>query len=717
MDQQDPIASSSLVIGRRGFIGAIAAGAGMLVLGVPASAEGTAGPLVPLLWIEQSGAIRIAVPAADMGQGVATALPLMLAEELDADWAKVRVIPFETGMAIPGGMKKGDFVAANSSSVRKWRDPMRRCGATARAMLVGAAAARWKVAPAACRTENGRVIHPDGKRMLDYGALAGAAAAVAPPSEVTFKEPSHYRLVGKLRDRPEVRPKCTGEAIYACDVRLPGMLFASARQGPVAGATLTGYDAAAAARVAGVRKVAAIGEGVALVAIATSTWSAMQALDAAAPTFALKQGADFDSDAHRTELESALDRAGRPFGVAGDAEGRLAAGKRVTATYHMPFLAHATMEPMSCVAWVHDGLCEIWAPTQVPFRAQDRVAAVLGIAPEKVTIRQTWLGGGFGRRAETDFIEQAALIARLVDVPVSLQWSRVEDTQHDYYRPAYAIRCEAALGQEGAIDAWRARIAGASIARSIRPEWVGKAPGWVDSTVQSALIPELYPCAATAADWVEVRPAVPVGYWRSVGHSQNVFAVESFIDELAHAAGADPYRFRRALLTDERARAVLDRAAAEAGWEKPLPPGRGRGIALVACYDSYLATVIEASADGGEVKVHSLLSVIDCGLTIHPDNVVAQVEGAAVFGLSAALYGEITFKNGAAQQESFADYRVLTLGDTPPMRTIVLPSTAKPGGVGETGTPPIAPALANALFRATGRRIRQLPIATALTGA
>ncbi len=699
-------------LSRRAFIGTVAVATGGFALGLHAAADAANVPegagVLPLVWIDPDGAIRIVTPSAEMGQGSSTSLPLILAEELDADWSKVQVLPFETSMAIPAGVTKSDFVAANSNTTRKWFTPMRRGGATARAMLIAVAAARWKVEPARCTTTPGKVVHPDGRQSFGYGALAADAAKLTPPKDVAFKTPADYRLIGKTRNRNEVPDKVTGKAQFAPDVRLPGMVFASTRQGPVAGATLKSFDEKAALAVAGVKKLFAINKGATLVAIASNSWAAMRALDAASPVFVLNDGAGFNSVDYTQSLVTALDKPGIAFDVKGDVAAHLDHKKTVKAVYQMPFLAHATMEPMSCMAWVHDGICEIAAPTQVPFRAVDAVVAAIGLPADKVRVRQTWLGGGFGRRAETDFIVQCAEIAVVMKVPVSLIWSRAEDFAQDVYRPAYAVACEAALDKDGGIAAYRTRIAGGSIMRSRRPELLK--PGAVDVTVKSGLVPELYPIAHTSADWVEVVPAVPVGFWRSVGHSQNMFALESFIDELALAAGQDPYQYRRARTHDKRAIAVLDKAAELGRWSEPTPKGHGRGIALVTAYDSFIATVVEASIEDGQIKLHHIASVMDCGLCIQPDNVRAQIEGASLFGLTAAIHSEASFRGGAAEQRGFADYRMLTIADIPEVVTMVLPSDAPPGGVGETGVPTMAPALANALFRATGTRARSLPL-------
>lgn len=703
-------------VDRRSFLALTGLAAGSLVLGArPAvSAAAQASDFASLmLSIALDGRIHIAIPTAEMGQGTATSLPLILAEELDADWGKVEVVRFVSTMAVPATLVPANLITANSNSVVTWFEPLRRCGAAARAMLIAAAARRWRIAPATCTTGPSVVRHPNGRDTLCYGELAAAAQVEPVPTEMVFKRPANYRLIGLVGNRTDTREKTVGTAIFASDVRLPGMLYASIRQGPVAGARLTTFDAASAMADPNVRKVAAIAGGGALAAVAVDSWSAMRALDSAKPVFVLKPGATEDGEAFRRSLLSALDRPGVP---APSAQGEVALAtpgdKRVEATYAVPFLAHATMEPMSCVARVGEGSCEIWVGTQVPFRARDAVAAALKLPLAQVTVHQTLLGGGFGRRSEVDFILQAVEVAQLAKTPISLIWSRGEDMKHDYYRPPYAMRHRARLDTSGRVAEWHAKTAGPSLLRRRR----GGAPdpnGRPDPTVVQSLLPELYRIGAYSGAWVEVETSIPIGFWRSVSHSQNSFAVESFMDELADAAEQDPYAFRRAQMTDARAIAVLDKAAELGDWHKPSPAGRARGIAAVHCYGSYIATVIEASLRDGEIVVHRASHAIDCGLAIHPANIVAQVEGACLFGLTAALYGEITIAGGEVQQESFADYRMLRIGEAPAMRTHVMASDAPPGGVGETGTPTAAPALANALFWLTGKRVRTLPLATA----
>lgn len=666
--------------------------------------------LQPLLAILPSGRVQITALLADMGQGVYTSLPLILAEELDVDWSQVDIQLFNSTMATPAGADPGMYIAASSRSVRSWFTPLRECAARARAMLVQAAARQWKVDAANCRTAQGHVIHPNGRTRLAYAKLAPAAAKLPVPETVTLKPASEYRLFGKIRDRRDVPSKCTGAAVYASDVKLPGLKFASVTHGPVVGGKLVKYDEAAALALPRVERLFVI-DGNTLVAVAQDTWSAMRALEAAAPEYELPEDADLDGSRHRQALLNALSQPGRAFDVK-EGVPTPPTVKTVSARYELPFLAHATMEPMSCTAWFQGDRCEVWAPTQAVFRARETAAKAVGLPESAVVVYQTLLGGGFGRRSESDFVHEAALISKIINAPVRLFWSRPEDTQHDFYRPAYAFEFDADLSAEGDINRYSAKITGASIMRT-RMALFNSPNAPIDPTVRSQLVPTIYKLGNTQAAWTEVRPPIPVGYWRSVAHSQNTFAVESFIDELAHAAGIDPYRFRRDRMTDPRMAAVAEKVAELSNWSSPLPKGRGRGIALTACYDSYFGQVIEVSVENGEIRIHQVTNVIDCGLALQPENVLAQVEGGVVFGLSAALYGKVSLADGRVTESTFADYRVLTLPETPPMKTFILQTDNAPGGVGETSTPTCAPALVNALFAATGRRLRQLPVADA----
>ncbi len=671
--------------------------------------------LQPLISIFPDGRIEIVSVMAEMGQGVFTALPLILADEMDADWDRVEIVNLDTTRAVPAPRDSKLFVTADSHSTRGWYTPLRKVAATARAKLAAAAAAQWGVSPSDCRTHAGEVIHPDGEARLGYGTLAAAAAA-AMPNKVTLKTPDQFTLIGKVRDRRDVPAKCTGAALYASDIKLPGLLHCSVSQGPYGAEALLSFDDKTARADPRVRDMFVI-DGTTLVAVALDTWSAMKALEVAAPKYRMVDSPAPSSTAYKAALKTATAQPGRAFSVAGTPPAVAAAGDRtVDADYMVAFLAHATMEPMSCTAWFHDGTLELWAPTQVIYRAAATAVAVSGLPDESVVLHQTLLGGGFGRRSENDFIAQATAIAMRVKAPIRLQWSRTEDTRRDYYRSAYAMRCKGSVNAEGAVTEYGVTISGPSL---LRPRVAlfdsPKAP--IDPTVRNGLVPAFYNLPNTHAAWVEVRPPIPIGFWRSVANSQNAFAAESFIDELAHAAGKDPFDFRQALVTDERMSAVLTKLRTLSDWDSPLAPGRARGLAIVACYESYIGQVLELSVTDNDIRVHRATNVIDCGIAVQPSNIVAQIEGGTIFGLSAALYGDITFENGVTQQSSFTDYRVLLLGEAPTATTFIMPSDAAPGGVGETGVPCAAPASANALFALTGKRLRTLPLHTALFGA
>lgn len=712
--------SDSLIISRRGaLVGGLTAAFTLAIpraLGAMVATSSETGPveLQPLISIFPDGRIEIVALLAEMGQGVATSMPLILAEELDADWAKVTIVPLKSTMNIPPPRDPGMLIAASSRSIRSWFMPLREVAARGRAQLVAAAAARWRVSPADCTTRAGIVVHPDGKTALSYGALAKDAAKMPAPEKVALKDSKQFTLIGKIQDRRDVPDKCTGAAIYASDIQLPGMVFASVAHGPFGAAELASHDRDAALADPRVKDLFVIGKTT-LVAVALDSWSAMKALEQAAPQYRLESATTADSTSYKAALKTAIGRDGRAFAVKGTPPAPGPGMKTIEADYSVAFLAHATMEPMSCAAWLHDGVLEVWAPTQAVYRARDVAATASGLPKERIVIHQTLLGGGFGRRSESDFVEQAVAIAMRVKAPVRLQWSRMEDMKRDYYRSAYAMRARGMVDAEGAVADYRVTIAGPSIMRSRMALFDSpKAP--IDPTVQNGLVPEFYDLPNTAASWVEVPSPVPVGYWRSVAHSQNLFAAECFVDELAHAAGKDPFDFREKLVRDPRMTAVMRKLRTLSQWDKPLPKGRARGVAVVYCYDSYFGQVIELSAADGEIRIHRATSVIDCGLAIQPANVIAQVEGGTVFGLSAALHGDITFAGGVVQQASLSDYRVMLLGETPAMETYIMPSTAAPGGVGETGTPCAAPATANALFALTGKRLRDLPLQTALFG-
>jgi CO/xanthine dehydrogenase Mo-binding subunit len=690
-------------LGRRDFVrlGAVA-GTGLL-LGARVPGRGPNGaaraPFAPnvFLRIDPGGDVTIWLARADMGQGVRTALPMIVADELDADWGRVRVVQAD---AHPS--KYGRMMTVGSTSVRggAWT-PLRQAGAAAREMLVGAAAARWGVDPGECRTEQGRVSHPPSGRSLGYGELAEAAAARPVPARPALKDPSRFRLVGTRVPLLDVREKVTGKAVYGADVRVPDMRFATVVHPPVFGGTVRSVDAAAARAVKGVRDVVQISSGVAVVA--DDTWAALKG--ARALRVAWDDGAFAMGSAEISrELARLAERPGVVAEERGDVEGALAgAARRVTATYEAPYLAHATMEPMNCTADVRRDRCELWAPTQNPQGTQSTAARLTGLPVDAVTVHVTYLGCGWGRRSRMDFVEDAVETSMKVGAPVQVLWTREEDMQHDFYRPAAHVRLAGAVDAGGRLVALRARVAAQGIA--------GGGRGAVDGPAVAGIAESPYAIPNVRVEYCRAELAVPVGYWRAVGPSQNTFILESFVDELAHAAGRDPVQFRLELLgANPRVTRILELAAGRSGWGRALPSGRARGVAVVEDKGGRVAEVAEVSLDGGKVRVHRVTCVADCGRIIHPGIVEAQMSGSIAGGLTAALYGEITLERGRVTQSNFHDYPMLRIAEMPAIDVHLVPSEEEPGGAGEPGLPPIAPAVANALFALTGKRIRRLPI-------
>jgi isoquinoline 1-oxidoreductase beta subunit len=644
----------------------------------------------PWVRIAADGTITVLIDRSEMGQGVTTSLATLLAEELEVDLDQIRI---EFAPAEPAyyNDELGTQMTAGSTSVRAGWLPLRRAGAAARAMLVAAAAATWQADPSDCRAERGSVVHTPSGRRLGYGALAARAAELPVPEDVPLKPPSRYRLIGRSLPRLDARAHVEGRTRFGSDVALPGQLVAVVRRPPSFGGTLASFDDRRARAVPGVRDVFAIGSGVAVVA--ESTWAALRGRDALEVSWKGGPNAALDSAHIRESLTRALHRAGRVVHDEGDVERSFKAARHIVeATYQTPYLAHATMEPMNATAQVGPEGCDVWAPTQAQTEAQEAAVRAAGLPPDRVRIHTTYLGGGFGRRLEQDFIVEAVEIARRMPGPVQLFWTREDDLRHDFYRPAHSVLLRAALDDRGRPRAWLQRVAGPPLA------------------LDGIDVP--YAIANRREEHITVDPGVPTGPWRSVGASQNAFAIECFIDELAAAAQADPVAFRLGLLAKApRHQAVLKLAAEKAGWGTPLSGGRHRGVALYHSFASWVAQVAEVSVGtGGEVTVHRVVCAIDCGTVVNPDIVCAQMEGAVAFGLTAALKGEITIADGGVREASFGDYPLLTLPEMPEVEVYIVPSGEPPGGVGEPGVPPIAPAVANAVFGATGRRVRQLPI-------
>jgi isoquinoline 1-oxidoreductase beta subunit len=717
-------------VSRRDFLAIAGVGAaGTLVIGVHAggvsgmrqailAGEADARVFEPNIWlsIAGNGDTTIWLAKAEMGQGVYTALPMLIADELDADWSRTRIAQT---LVEP---RYAEFVGTGgSSSVRNSFEPLRRAGAAARQMLMTAAAARWSVPVSDCRTEAGVVIHTSSGRRAPYGTLVDAAARLPVPDKPQLKQPAQFRLIGTRVPRLDTPMKVDGSAVYGIDVRLPGMLFAVIARCPVYGGTLATFDATRAKAIAGVRHVIPVRDiGVAIVA--DTTWAALQGRRALQVTWTEGEHAQLNSAAIAKILD---DRSANGTPVPDRDDGDVAAAlktcdRQITATYSAPFVAHAAIEPVNCTAHVRADRCEVWGPLQFPDNVQKSAVEITGLPIEKISVHTTMLGGGFGRKAESfDFGAEAVILAKAIDQPVQLLWSREDDIAHDHYRPASRHQMTAGFDREGRLVAWRHRI----VAPSLRQQW-----DWgrqhddikhgLDNWATDAPKYVAYRASNFRVDYVMAQTPVPVGAWRSVYASQTGFADECFVDELAVAMGKDPYQFRVELLGDAspRHRAVLDRVATESGWGQPLPPGRARGLALYRYggNDTYVAQVAEVSVDAqSQVHVHRVVCAIECGTVVNPGIVEAQVEGGILYGLSATLMGEITFERGRAQQSNFHDAPLLRFADAPAIDVHILPSDRPPTGVGEPPVPPIAPAVANAVSAALGRRVRDLPLTPA----
>ncbi|ANX03608.1 xanthine dehydrogenase family protein molybdopterin-binding subunit [Immundisolibacter cernigliae] len=698
-----------VALSRRAFLASGASLAGGLCLALRLPLAGAAGStsesaLAPnaFVHIASDGAVTLTLHKSEMGQGVHSGLAAILADELDVDLASVRLTMADEDPAYYLAM--GMMGTGGSTSIRMSWDALADAAASARAMLVAAAARTWQVEPTACRTAAGKVLGPTGQA-LGYGELAALAATLPVPEKPPRKPPAEYRYIGKPTPRVDNLAKVTGQAQFGIDVTQPGLLTAVVLRPPQFGAVLESFDATAAQALPGVRKIVAIDSGVGV--IADGYWQARRAAQRITVKWRPAALAMDDASIARA-LDAALEQPGSPARRDGDVDAALkAAGKTLEATYRLPFLAHACLEPMNATAHVRDGQCEIWAPTQGQTRSRDAAAKLLGIPRERVTVHTTYLGGGFGRRFEVDFVLDAVALSRAAGAPVKVIWSREDDLAHDFYRPAAAHRLTAAL-HEKTPSAWQHRIASPSIQSRLAPDTI---KGGIDRTVVEGVRELPYAIPNVAVDCALVETGVPVGYWRSVGSSGNAFVVESFIDELAHAAGEDPLAFRRRLLARQpRHLRVLELAAERAGWGQPLPQGQSRGLAVHMSYGSYVAQVAEVEVADGAPRVRRVVCVIDCGRHVNPDQVVAQMEGGIVYGLTAALYGEVPIAGGSARIGNFDTYPLLRLDRMPRIEVHIVGSQEPPGGTGEPGVPPLAPAVANALFSLTGQRLRSLPL-------
>ncbi len=703
--------ASIVKVDRRRFIKVSGtAGAGLVIgFALPSpllrAAQEAQQPFTPNAWlsIDPEGQVTIWVAKSEMGQGVLTSLPMIVADELGADWGRVKI---QQALADP---KYGSMTTGGSASIRRSFAPLREAGAAARMMLVAAAAKAWGAEPSACRAESGEVLHVPTGRRVSYGELAPKAARMEVPKQIQLKNPKEFKLIGKPMHRLDTPEKVDGRALFGMDVEFPGLHVAAVARCPVFGGKVKRFDAAKAKALPGVVKIVEVPTGVAVVA--KDTWSAFQGRDALQVEWDEGPAAKTDS----AGLWAMLHEKGKEEGAIarneGDAPAALkAAAKRLQAQYEAPFLAHATMEPMNATVRVEKGGCEIWAPTQAPQWAQGEVARLLGLAPEKVVFHTTLLGGGFGRRAMPDFVVEAAQVARAAGVSVKVAWSREDDMRHDFYRPMSLHLLEGGLDGRGKLTAYTHRLVAPSISDQMNP---GSVKG-VDEAAVDGAANILYAIPNLRVEYVMARTPVPLGWWRSVYASQNAFATECFIDELAAAAGRDPVEFRLELLgASSPMHSVVALAAERAGWGKPLPSGWARGAACCECFGTRVAEVAEVSVEKGQARVHRVTCAVDCGQVVNPDTVRAQVESAVVYGLSAVLTGEITIEKGRVKQGNFDDYPVLRMREMPEVEVHMLLGdweTAKLGGMGEPGLPPLAPAVANALFRVTGRRIRRLPL-------
>jgi len=664
--------------------------------------------------IDNAGKTTLVMPQVEMGQGVYTSIPMILAEELDADFSQVTLQHAPPNDKLYGNPTFGLQVTGNSNSIRAFWMPLRNAGASARAMLVQAAAQQWQVEPASCTTSNGEVAHKESGRKLSYGALADAAGKQTPPKDVPLKDPKDFALIGKPLKRLDTPDKTNGKAVYGIDAMLPGMKFATLAACPVFGGKVGKVDDSAAKKIPGVQKIVVLDDLVAVVG--DHMWAAKKGLDALVVTWDEGPNAKISSKDIWQHLRAASEKDGAVAKSVGNIAKGLATGDRLDASFELPFLAHAAMEPLNATVHLTPDSCEIWTGTQIVSRVQSEAAKAAGLPVEKVIVNNHLLGGGFGRKLEPDMVVAAVRIAKQVDGPVKVVWTREEDIQHDIYRPVYRDTISATLS-DGKIVGWKYRVTGSAILARWLPPAFQKGID-IDAIDAAADMP--YDIPNFHVEYVQAEPpAVPTGFWRGVGPNNNVFAVECFMDELARKAGKDPVDFRRSMLGKQlRFLNVLNLAAEKSNWGQPLPARVGRGVCVQPSFASFIATVVEAEVDEhGEVLLRRVTSVVDTGTAVNPDTVAAQFEGGLIFGLTAALYGEITIDRGRVQQSNFHDYRMLRIDQVPKIEVHVVKSGEPPGGIGETGVNAGPPALRNAIYAATGVALRRLPIDRAMIAA
>jgi isoquinoline 1-oxidoreductase subunit beta len=657
--------------------------------------------------IDETGLTTLIMPQVEMGQGVYTSIPQIIAEELDADFEKITLLHAPPSDKLYGNPTFGLQVTGNSNSVRAFWKPLRDAGATARAMLVQAAAEQWQVEPASCRTSKGEITHAASGRKLSYGEVALAASKVTPPKDVPLKDPKDFVYIGQPLKRLDTPDKVNGKAVYGIDAMLPGMKFATVAACPVFGGKVGKVDDSAAKKVEGVRQIVVLDDMVAVVG--DHMWAAKKGLEALKIDWNEGTNAKINSAEIWAHLRAASEKNGAVAKSEGDIAKGLALGEKYEASFELPFLAHAAMEPLSATVHLKPESCEIWTGTQIVSRVQAEAAKAAGLPVEKVIVNNHLLGGGFGRKLEPDMVVAAVRIAKQVDGPVKVIWTREEDIQHDYYRPVYRDVVTATLSG-GKIVGWKYKVAGSAILARWLPPAFQKG---IDIDAVDAAVDMPYDIPNFHVEYVQAEPpAVPTGFWRGVGPNNNVFAVECMMDELARKAGQDPVEFRRRMLGKKpRALAVMNMAAEKAGWGQPLPARVGRGICVQPSFETFIATVIEAEVDSqGEVFMRRIVSVVDTGIAVNPDTVEAQLQGGLIFGLTAALYGEVTIAKGRVQQSNFHDYRMLRIDQIPKLEVHVVKSGEPPGGIGETGANAGPPALRNAIYAATGVALRRLPI-------
>jgi isoquinoline 1-oxidoreductase beta subunit len=703
-------------ISRRSFLQVATTLGGGLVLSLALPAANAtpavdAGKFTPNAFISIGGdeKIVLTMPYVEMGQGTYTSIPMLIAEELEVDLNQVSLEHAPPDEKLYANPLIGVQATGNSNAIRGAWQPLRHAGATAREMLVSAAATRWNVDRATCHAERGQVVHAATGRRVGYGELAGEAARMPVPEDVALKQPGDFRLIGTSAKRLDLPSKVNGSAVYGIDARPPGVKIATLSQSPVFGGRVKSVDDTAAKAVKGVRQIVRLEDAVAVVA--DHMGAAKKGLDALViewddgPNAALTTGAIADM------LEQATLNPGAVAETIGDIDTAMAkAPVKVDASYQVPFLAHATMEPMNCTVHLRKDGCEIWVGSQVLGRAQAVAAQVAGLPLDQVVVHNHLIGGGFGRRLEVDGIARAVEIAKQVDGPVKVVWTREEDIQHDMYRPMFVDRLTAGLDAAGRPIAWSNRFAGSSIiARWAPPAF----QNGLDPDTTEGAINLVYDLPNLRVEYVRAEPpGVPTAFWRSVGPSHNVFVTESFMDELAAAANQDPVAYRLSLLDKTpRAKAVLKLAAEKAGWDEKMPERVGRGVSVQNAFGSYLAQVAEVEVSNeGKVRVRRVVCAVDCGVPVNPNTIEAQMQSAVMFGITAALHGEVTVKNGRVEQSNFDTYEILRIDEAPTVEVYIVPSAEPPGGMGEAGTSAIVPAVSNAIFAATGKRIRKMPI-------